>query len=183
MLVERRIVQDGSEPQVAAPHERDSLVAAGRDLSRSPARVDVARLARQREDEFQRRIAEGLGERAARVLRQRTTGAQVGEMALDAPQTLVAGAVEAPVDDALRPSPQLTERERRGQRRRRRRERRAGPERDAERQRHRAVGRRQQRGQRHVDERAVDEPIDLVEPIAHHRDADRQRDRDERDDE
>ena len=149
----------------------------------APARVDVAVAVGQPQQQLERRVAERVGKHGAGLLGRRAPGAQVDEMALDEPQALVARAVEAAVDDALHTRAQRPERERDGERRGGGRQRRAGAQRDAERQRHGGVRRGEQRRQRHVDERAVDEPVDLVEAVAHDRDADRERDRDEHDDE
>ena len=84
VLVERRIAQDGAERDIAPPHERHAVVALGRDLRGPPRRAGIARLAGQRENELERRIAESIGENPADLLGRRATGAQVGEVLLDA---------------------------------------------------------------------------------------------------
>ena len=123
MLVEHGVVQDRAERQVAAAHERHAIVAVGRDLRGTPCGVDVAGFAGQREDELERRIAERVGEHHSGLVGRRATGAQVGEVALDAPQALVSRPVEAPVDGRLHAHAQAAEDERDAQRGRRRRQR------------------------------------------------------------
>ena len=96
---------------------------------------------------------------------------------LDPAQRVIARGGEAPIDGALHPLAQRPEGRGRRQRRRRGDPRRPAAGRDAEPERDRGVDARQQQRQHAVDERAVDQPVDVVEPVAQHRHTDRDRDR------
>ena len=133
---------------------------------------------REPEAELGERVAERLREHAADLLRRAAAVAHlVLERAHEA-HALVPRPPVPPVDDVLDARAQRPERERDDERRRARRpttsrRRRATPRPtviaayDAE----------QQECQRRVDESAVDDPLDRVQPVAEHGDPDRGRDR------
>jgi hypothetical protein len=104
------------------------------------------------------------------------------EEALDLSQAFVPGSIEAAVHEDLDPRSQRPEEQDDHQRRRGRRERGTRADRHAQCQRDRREGRRERRGQGDVDQRAVDQPVDLVEAVAHHRHRDRNRYRGQSDD-
>jgi hypothetical protein len=84
---------------------------------------------------------------------------------------------EPPIHGALHPLAQRTEGRRCRQRRRRGDPCRPAAGRDSEPERDRGIDARQQQRQHAVDQRAVDQPVDLVEPVAQHRHTDRDRNR------
>ncbi len=93
---------------------------------------------------------------------------------------VVAAPVEAPVDEPLHPGAHRQEERGDDERRDRDREVRAAGERREHRlpcQHEPGVGSAEDHRQRAVDERARDHAVDLVEPVAQHRHADRDRDR------
>ena len=91
--------------------------------------------------------------------------------------TLVASPAVATVDEILDSCAQGTERKRHDERRQRDDPRGVAADDDAEPDRDRRVDGEEQERQRHVDERAIDEAIDRIQPVPHDRDPDR---RDER---
>ena len=161
-----------------------TTVASGRPPRRTGVRTRPARIgaldhaargvdldvAVEAEAQLELGIAERLREHRAGRLGRRAPRAQLLEEALDRPQARVAGAVEAAVDEQLHPRSQRPEEQRDGERRRRRGQRRAGADRDPDPERDRREDRGQRRAQRDVDQRAVDQPVDLVEPVAQDRD-------------
>ena len=132
------------------------------------------------EVQLEARVAGRLGQHVARRLGGDAVGPQVLEVAVDPPQSLVTRPVEAPVDQDLGARAQRPEHERGRERAGRRRQRGARADRDAQRQRDRREGGRQPGAQGHVDERPVDQPVDLVQAVPHHRDADGERNRGQR---
>ena len=126
------------------------------------------------EDHLGARVVERDRERRADVLRLAAPVADVVEEVAQQPHRLDAPAREAPVDGGLQAVAQRAERERRRERPGGRGERRAARELPGE-QRDERVRAREQRGEHAVDERAVEEAVDLVQAVPRHRDRDRDR--------
>ena len=146
-------------------------------------RIDVELALGQEEAQLEPGVGEHLAEHRLDRLGRGASGAQVLEEAHDPRSRVVASAAEAAVDRVLHPRAQRPEGDRDEQRRHGRRPGRAAAERRAEQQGGRRIGAGEQQGEHAVDERAVDDPVDLVEAVAKHRHADRRRDRPEHEEE
>lgn len=137
----------------------------------------------QPEGDLEPGIAQRLRENVANALGRHAVLAKLSEEGLHPVKGVVATPVEAPVDEALDQAAQRAERRRRHERRARRRPRRAAAHRHAEQERGRRPRAHQQRGEYPVDDRPVDDPVDLAEAVPKHGDADCHRHRHEDDEE
>jgi hypothetical protein len=93
------------------------------------------------------------------------------------PNTLVPSAAISAVDEILDSCAQGKERNRHDERRQGDDPRGVATDHDAQPDRDRGVDREEQKRQRHIDERAIDERVDRVEPVPHDRDPDRRNER------
>ena len=93
------------------------------------------------------------------------------------PNTLVPSAAIPAVDEILHPRAQGTERKRHDERRQGDDPRGVAADDDAERDGDRRVDGEEQQRQRHIDERAIDERVDRIQPVPHDRDPDRRNER------
>ena len=164
--------------QLTAPHRRPRPAARGEVVDQASRRVDVTIV--HPKEQLQAGIAERVRQYLAGRLGGGATRSEVLQEALDAAQPLISRPIEAPVHGHLKPRAEWPEGQRHRERRRRGRYRGPTADRHAQRQRDGGEGGGEPRGQRCVDQRAVDQPIDLVQPVAHHRDRNRGRDRDQR---
>ena len=141
-------------------------------LDRTPVAVRVGPGLGELEDERGVPVVERDRDHGADVLRLRVAVADLVEELAQHPHRVEPPPREAAIDQRLQPVAQREEDERGGDRRQRGRQLRSAHD-LADQQRHERVGRHQQPGQRGVDQRAVDEPVDRVQPVA----ADRHRHR------
>ena len=151
-----------------------SRPSSGSASTRCPARSAYAPVSGRRNSTSARGIAERERQRGADVLGLGAAVADVVEEGAQHAHALVAGAREPAVDGVLQAAAQRPERERGGERAGRRRQRGVAGQPPREQRDHR-VRAGQQRGQEAVDERAVDEAVDRVQPVPRH--GDRHRDR------
>ena len=94
-------MNDGRELESASPHGSARAAREGRLVYDAAGCVDVDLLARQPEEQLEARVAKGLREHLTGRLWRCTAGSELFEETLDVTQTLVAGAVEAPVHHEL----------------------------------------------------------------------------------
>ena len=144
------------------------------DDARGAAGIGLAR--REPVEQLGARIPQRRGEHGADLLRLAPSLADIVHERVDALQPVIARPVEAPVDRGLRPPAQRPEGARDKDGGERRDPGRATADSDTREQRDGGIQEPERRGHGRVDERPVDQPVDLVEAVAGHRDADRERD-------
>jgi hypothetical protein len=168
-----RRVQDARDgPPVALDRDpRAPVVSRGRE----PTRIDIGARLGIREEQLDPRVFAHLAQHVHDRLGLRPAGAEIVEEAGDAPQSGVAGAVEAAVEPVLRPRAQRPERHRDQQRRGRGRPRGAAAERGPEQEVRAGERRGEHHRDRRVHHRAVDGHVDVEEAVAQDRHARRER--------
>ena len=144
------------------------------DDARGAAGIGLAR--REPVEQLGAGIPQRSGEHGADLLRLTQPLADIVDERVDALQPVIARPVEAPVDRGLSPPAQWPEGARDDDRGERRDPGRAAADGDTREQRDGGIQEPERRGHGRVDERPVDQPVDLVEPVAGHRDPDRERD-------
>ena len=181
-IEERGIVQQQPELEVAAPDGRAGPppVLVARRLAQAAVGPGEALGGRKPEQDVEPAVVERPREHHTDLLGLGAAGAHVLEEGVDTAHALVAPPGEATVDDPLRRVARRPKGDGHGERRERGRPRRATPEQDTDEHDDRRVRRRERRRQGHVDQRPVDKPIDLVQPVARDRHGHRRRDREGR---
>ena len=144
------------------------------DDARGAADIGLAR--REPVEQLGAGIPQRRGEHGADILRLAPPLADVGDERVHALQPVIARPIEAPVDRGLRPTAQRPKCARDEDRGERRDPGRAAADGHTPEQRDGGIQEPERRGHGRVNERPVDQPVDLVEPVAGHRDPDRERD-------
>ena len=181
--LENAVEEIGAVEQVAPVPEQPDLLPSmldrrqctlpfGRPLDDAACAVGVCVARREPKDQLRARIAQGRCELGSDLLRLSPPVADVVDEGAHASQTFETRAGESPVDHGLRPSPQRPEGKRDDDRANGGRPRRTSADDHACHYRNDAVDETERRSYERVDERPVDQAIDLVQPVAHHGDAD-----------
>ena len=176
-LQQGRVMNESGELKLAAAHRRAPIGRGGQLGNQMPGLVGVNTVVRQPEEEAQARVRDRLRKHLANSLGLGPADAQISQEAIHVLEPLVPRPVEAAIDKRLYPRPQRAEGEGDGEGRGGGRNSRAAADHDTAEKGHRDERGGQQHRKRAVDQRRVDQAIDLVEPVAHHRNPDRERDR------
>ena len=174
LLRERRVVEEQCGPRVVSADLRARPTVLLDPPDDRTGRVRVGRRLRQPEEELGQRVVQRLREHRRDLLRR---AAAVAHLVLERPHepdAVVARAAVAAIDGVLDPRTKRAKGDGDDERRDRRHPggatTRDHPEPDGDRR----VRAHEHDGQDEVDERAVDELLDRVQPVARHRDSDRE---------